>query len=222
MHGEVISIIVLTVFLSVLFVFVGSKLKKLDPMSVPKGITRNLIFYVETLNNYTVESMGEKHGRTMAAYIGSVFTYILLANMMGLLGFETPTSSLSVTLVFAVVSFVLIQRASIKQNGVKGYIKGFFQPIFLFVIPNFFGAIAPLISLSLRLFGNVLSGSVIMTLVYTFAAWVSSFLFGSGFNWFGVVIAPVLHLYFDMFSAFLQAFIFISLTQILISVEYQD
>lgn len=222
MHPEVISIIVLTIVLSILFITVGRKLKKLNPDEVPKGLTRNLIFYVETLNGYTVESMGEKHGKTMAAYIGSVFTFILLANMMGLLGFETPTSSLSVTLVFAVISFILIQRASIQTNGFKGYIKGFFEPFFLFVIPNFFGAVAPLISLSLRLFGNVLSGSVIMTLVYTFAAWVSSFLFGSGFNWFGVIIAPVLHLYFDLFSAFLQAFIFISLTQILISVEYQN
>ena len=222
MHPEVISIIVLTIVLSILFITVGRKLKKLNPDEVPKGLTRNLIFYVETLNGYTVESMGEKHGKTMAAYIGSVFTFILLANMMGLLGFETPTSSLSVTLVFALISFILIQRASIQTNGFKGYIKGFFEPFFLFVIPNFFGAVAPLISLSLRLFGNVLSGSVIMTLVYTFAAWVSSFLFGSGFNWFGVIIAPVLHLYFDLFSAFLQAFIFISLTQILISVEYQD
>ncbi len=222
MSGEVISIIILTCFLSILFITVGRRLKNLDPDTVPKGLTRNLIFYVETLNNYTVESMGEKHGKTMAAYIGAVFTYILLANMMGLMGLETPTSSLSVTLVFAIISFVLVQRASIKSNGFKGYIKGFFQPIFLFFIPNFFGAIAPLISLSLRLFGNVLSGTVIMTLVYTFAAWVSSLFFGTAFNWFGVVIAPVLHLYFDLISAFLQAFIFISLTQILIAVEYQD
>lgn len=222
MSGEVISIIILTCFLSVLFIAVGRRLKHLDPDTVPKGLTRTLLFYVETLTNYTVESMGEKHGKPMAAYIGAVFTYILLANMMGLTGLESPTSSLSVTLVFAIISFILVQRASIKSNGLKGYIKGFFQPIFLFFIPNFFGAIAPLISLSLRLFGNVLSGGVIMTLVYTFAAWVSSFLFGTGFNWFGVIIAPVLHLYFDLFSAFLQAFIFISLTQILIAVEFQD
>lgn len=222
MPDVIVSIIILTVVLSVLFISVGRKLKNLNPNEVPKGLTRNLIFYVESLNNYTVENMGEKHGKTMAAYIGSAFTFILLANMLGLLGLETPTSSLSVTLVFAIVSFVLIQRASIKSNGFKGYIKGFFQPVFLFFIPNFFGAIAPLISLSLRLFGNVLSGTVIMTLVYTFAAWVSSFLTGAGFNWFGVIIAPVLHLYFDLISAFLQAFIFVSLTQILIAVEYQD
>ena len=151
MPSVVVSIIILTVVLSVLFIGVGRKLKTLDPNVVPKGLTRNLIFYVETLNNYTVENMGEKHGKTMAAYIGSAFTFILLANMMGLLGLETPTSSLSVTLVFAIVSFVLIQRASIQSNGLKGYIKGFFEPVFLFFIPNFFGAIAPLISLSLRL-----------------------------------------------------------------------
>ena len=219
---EVISIFILTLTLSVIFIIGGRKLKNLNPDSVPTGLTRVLIFYVETINAYTIDNMGEKHGKRMSAYIGSVFMYIFLANSMGILGLSAPTSSLSVTLVFAILTFLLLQHAKIDASGFKGYLKGFFEPFFPFFIPNFFGTIAPLISLSLRLFGNVLSGTVIMTLVYAFAAWVSSFIPILGFNWFGVIIAPVLHLYFDLFSAFLQAFIFISLTSILIAVEYQD
>ncbi|NLL75535.1 MAG: F0F1 ATP synthase subunit A [Erysipelothrix sp.] len=219
---EVISILILTVVLCLLFYFAGRTLKDLDPMKPVSGFALKAVLYVETITNYTVDNMGEKHGKRMAAYIGSVFIYILLANMMGLLGLSAPTSTLSVTLVFAIITFCLIQYAKIDMNGFKGYIKSFFEPFFLFVIPNFFGAVAPLISLSLRLFGNVLSGTVIMTMLYSFGAWVSSFIPLFGFNWFGVIIAPMLHLYFDLFSAFLQAFIFISLTSILIAVEYQD
>lgn len=222
MQIEVVSILILTVVLCIGFYVAGKKLAHIDPEKPLSGFALKAVLYVETITNYTVDNMGEKHGKRMAAYIGSVFIYILLANMMGLIGLSSPTSTLSVTLVFAIITFCLIQYAKIDANGFVGYLKGFFDPFFLFVIPNFFGAIAPLISLSLRLFGNVLSGTVIMTLLYSFGAWVSGFLPIFGFNWFGVLLAPVLHLYFDMFSAFLQAFIFISLTSILIAVEYQN
>lgn len=223
LQAEVYSILILTVFLFILFKAMNKKLVALEIKEKPKGLALKAVLFVETINNFTIQNMGEKHGRRMSAYIGSVFIYILLANMMGLLGLQSPTSNYSVTLVLAIISFCLIQHAKIDQNGIKGYFKGFFEPFFPFVIPNFFGTVAPLISLSLRLFGNVLSGTVIMTLLYTFTAWLSGFvpLIG-GFNFVGVVVAPVLHLYFDMFSAFLQAFIFISLTSILIAVEYAE
>ncbi|MBK2402656.1 MULTISPECIES: F0F1 ATP synthase subunit A [unclassified Erysipelothrix] len=222
-QSELYSVLILTIAVSALIYVIGTKLKDLTLEERPKGLVLKAVLYVQTITTFTVQNMGEKHGKRMAAYIGSVFIYILLANMMGLTGLEAPTSNYSVTLVLAIITFVLIQIAKIDANGVKGYIKGFFEPFFPFVIPNFFGTVAPLISLSLRLFGNVLSGTVIMTLLYTFTAWVSSFVpVIGGFNFMGVIVAPVLHLYFDLFSAFLQAFIFISLTSILIAVEYSE
>ncbi|CAM2838596.1 F0F1 ATP synthase subunit A [Erysipelothrix tonsillarum] len=222
-QSELYSVLILTVAISALFYVIGTKLKGLTLEERPKGLALKAVLYVQTITTFTVQNMGEKHGKRMAAYIGSVFIYILLANMMGLTGLQAPTSNYSVTLVLAIITFVLIQIAKIDANGVKGYIKGFFEPFFPFVIPNFFGTVAPLISLSLRLFGNVLSGTVIMTLLYTFTGWVSSFVpVIGGFNFMGVIVAPVLHLYFDLFSAFLQAFIFISLTSILIAVEYSE
>lgn len=59
-----------------------------------------------------------------------------------------------------------------------------------------------------------------MSLLYTFTGWLSGFvpLIGN-FNFIGVIVAPVLHLYFDLFAGFLQAFLFISLSLILIGVE---
>lgn len=220
---EQVSIILITVALGSLIVFLGKRVSKLEPTANPKGVVQLGILYVETLHNMIMENIGEKHGKKFSAYLGSVFIYLLLANTIGLLGFETPTSSLSVTLVLAIITFILIQASSISQNGVKGYFKGFFEPIFPFVIPNFFGTVAPLISLSMRLFGNVLSGGIIMSMLYTFTAALSSLIpVVGGFNIAGVIIAPVIHLYFDLFAGFLQAFIFITLTSILISVEFAE
>ena len=109
------------------------------------------------------------------------------------------------------------EREALKTNGLGAYIHSYFEPIFPFVIPNFFGVVAPLLSMSLRLFGNILSGSIIMTLLYAFAGWVSSLVPVVGqFNFVGPILAPALHAYFDVFSGGIQMFIFISLTQVLI------
>lgn len=220
---EQVSIIFITIVLGSIIVVLGNRVKKLEVKSNPKGFLQVGILYVESMHNMIATNMGEKHGKKFSAYLGSVFIYLLLANTIGLVGFETPTSSLSVTLVFALITWMLIQGVSISQNGFKGYLKGFFEPFFPFVIPNIFGAIAPLISLSMRLFGNVLSGGIIMSMLYAFTAFLSSNLpLIGGFNVFGVIFAPIIHLYFDLFAGFLQAFIFMTLTSILISVEYTE
>lgn len=220
---EQVSILILTIVLSALFYIVGTKLKKLDYKEVPKGIPFLAVLYDQKFSELTIQNMGEKHGKRMAAYIGSLFIYIFVANISGLFGLSAPTSNFSVTFMLALITFIMIHYAKIDANGFKGYIKGYFEPFAPFVIPNIFGAVSPLISLSLRLFGNILSGTVIMTLVYSFGSWLSSFvpLIGK-FNFMGVVFAPVLHLYFDLFSGFLQAFLFISLTSIMIAVEYSE
>ncbi len=214
------SIIIITIVLAIGFWYVGNKVKQLNRDETPNRIVAAAISYVQFISNYTTEAMGERYGKKFAAYIGSIFFYLLVANMSGLLGFSTPTANYSVPLVFAFITWISIQVVSIRENGIKGYLSGFLDPFPFFIIPNIFGQIAPLISLSLRMFGNVTSGAVIMSLLYTFTGWLSQFIpVIGGFNFIGVVIAPVLHLYFDLFSGFLQAFIFVSLSIIFIGIE---
>ena len=220
---EQLSIVLVTTFLVVGFIFIGNYMKKLDYTKSPKGLAAVGVLFVEMVTNMTVVNMGEKYGKPMSMYIGSVFIYLLFANTFGLFGFAAPTGNLSVTLVLAFISWALIQGVSIKHKGVKGYIKSFFEPLFPFVIPNIVGLFAPLISLSMRLFGNILAGGVIMGLVYGFGAWLSSFIpLIGGIDVVSVLLAPVLHLYFDLFAGFLQAFLFVTLTQMFIAVEYTE
>ncbi len=220
---EQLSIIVITGVLCVLIYWLGRSVKKLTLEKTPSGIALLSVLYVKTFIDFTVDNMGKKHGYKMSAYIGSAFLYILVSNISGLFGLEAPTSNYSVTLALALITWVLIQGTKIRENGVAGYLKGFFKPFFLFVIPNVFSTIAPLISLSLRMFGNVLSGAFIMSLLYSVTGWLSGFVpVIGGINFIAVVITPWLHLYFDLFSGFLQAFLFISLTTIFIAIEYND
>lgn len=217
---EQISIVIVTVFLLVSFWLIGKQLKNLRADETPNRLVAAIIAYVSWIDDYTVDAMGEKYGRLLSGYIGSVFIYILVSNLSGLVGLSAPTANFSVTFVFAAITWVMIQTVSIKENGLKGYFEGFLDPFSFFLIPNIFSQIAPLISLSLRLFGNIIAGATIMSLLYTFTGWISQFvpLIGN-FNFFGVIIAPILHLYFDLFAGFLQTFIFISLSIIFIGVE---
>lgn len=217
---EQVSILIVSLILIASFWYLGKELSSLKDNKPPNRLIAAVISYVKFIYDYTVSSMGEKYGKAFSAYIGSVFIYILVSNMSGLLGLSAPTSNFSVTFVLALITWLSIQIINMKENGVKGYFQGFLDPTPLFLVPNLFGEIAPLLSLSLRLFGNVVSGSVIISLLYMFTGWLSQFIPVIGnFNFVGVIVAPVLHLYFDLFSGFLQAFLFISLTIIFIGME---
>ena len=113
----------------------------------------------------------------------------------------------------AAVTCILIEVYSAKERGTKGYIKSWFEPFAPFVILNVMSKFSTLLSLSLRLFGNILSGGILMSVIYQMLGSISKMIPLIGkFNIFGVVIAPVLHFYFDLFSGVMQAFIFITLT----------
>lgn len=210
----------ITLFLLIGIIWIGGKLKKFNPTDKPKGIVLCALWVVEIISNFVDEIVSHKYIDKLGPYILSIAIYILISNYIGLLGFDNPTANYSVTLVLALITWFLIQATDIKYSGLKGYIHSYFEPIFPFVIPNLFGALAPLISMSLRLFGNIMSGTIIMSLVYTFADFVSKTLLGwipviGKINVFGPIIAAPLHAFFDLFSGGIQMFIFIMLTMVL-------
>ncbi|MDY6062324.1 MAG: F0F1 ATP synthase subunit A [Erysipelotrichaceae bacterium] len=222
---EIPAIIIITLLMVVFMVVVSKKIEKADPLAKPKGIVFLGLLFVETIDNMVMKNMDEKAVKNFGPYIGGIAMYLLLANISGLSGFlNAPTASYSVTLSFAIITWILIQRQAFKTSGILGYIKNLMDPIPVFFLPNLFGQIAPFISLSIRLFGNILSGSVIMGIVYWATGSLSNLIFSlininASFNIFGVAIAPILHMYFDLFAGFMQMFVFISLTMVLIQKE---
>lgn len=220
---EQVSILIISFLIIGLIFYFNRQFQKLQAKQRPSPFVTAVIKYVEFISNYTLETMGPHYGPKFAAYIGIVFIYLIISNISGLFGVQAPTANYSVTLVLALITWLAIQLVSIKENGLKGYLAGFADPFAFFIVPNIFGTIAPLVSLSLRLFGNITAGSAIMSLFYMFTAWLSQFIPVVGdFNFVGAVLAPVFHLYFDLFSGFLQAFLFISLSMIFIGNERAD
>ncbi len=203
----IVNVIVVCLALIVFAVIVNRKVKKATVDEVPSGFLNVVELSVEAVEKLVKDTMGPKHTR-FAPFIYSLMAFILVANLSGLLGFSPPTSNYNVTLTLALVTFTLTQFYGLKTNGLGGYVKGFFEPLAFLVPLNVIGEIANPISLSFRLFGNVLSGAIIMSLIYSGLQSIS--------NIITPFITPVLHIYFDLFSGALQTFIFGMLTMIFI------
>ena len=201
-----ISLLIICAILIILAVIVRLKLKDVDEK--PGGLQNVIELAVEMLDNMVEGSMGAK-GKGFRNYLGVLFIFILFCNLSGLLGLRPPTADYGVTLALGLITFFLVQINNIRYNKF-GAVKELFQPVpFLFPI-NFIGEIAVPISLSLRLFGNILAGTVIMGLIYGLLSKVA-------FIWPGA-----LHAYFDVFSGAIQTYVFCMLTMVFIGNKIPD
>lgn len=180
---------------------------------------------VTTAQNFVNTNMGEKFAH-YGPFVAALFASSLLSNLLSLIGMFPPTSDLSTTLAWAVLVFVLITATKIRTSGILGYMKGFTEPIFVLTPFNILSELATPISMAFRHFGNIVSGGVISALVYAALASLSSLVLGllpgvlgdvlSHIPIFQVGIPAVLSVYFDLFSGFMQAFIFCMLTTLYI------
>lgn len=223
LQPEQISIVIITIVLSILIIMAGKQIQKGRARGFFGRIATGAVQLVKMLDDMTVNAMGPKYGRMLSAYMGSVFLYMIVSNTSGLFGLEPPTTNLSVTLVYAVITWLMIQIFSILHGGMKSYLKGYLEPFALFLPMNILSEAATILSLSIRLFGNLISGSIIMSFVYMFTAYLSKFfpIIGN-VNFIGPVVASFLHIYFDIFAGFIQAYIFFSLSIIFIGNAAQE
>lgn len=212
LQPELVFSLIITLALTIFFVYAGNKVKKADPLQKPTGLVLVVETGVETVYNYMKSIMPEPFEKNYYPYFAMMFVYLLCANLSGLIGFDAPTSNYSITLAITLITFTLIQWNSIKKKGGLTYIKELIWPP-----TNILGAVSPLISLSMRLFGNILSGTILMGLVYSFTGWLSGLILPV--NFLGPIIAPVLHAYFDVFAGCIQTLVFVTLSSILIAVE---
>ena len=221
---HVFAILIISAVLVVLLLIINRALKKFDPLSEPKGIVLLSLSAVEMVDNLVRSNVNEEIFENLGPYVGYLWGYIFLSSISGLFGIQAvPTSNLSVTLTLAIITVFLVEFNSIKFNGIKAYLKGFFEPFAPFLPLNIISKLSPVVSLSLRLFANVLAGSILMSMLYSFTAYLSSIIPYIGeFNFFGVAIAPVFHSYFDLISGLLQTFIFTSLTIMFIGKELPE
>lgn len=218
---EIFSIWIITGLIIGLVFAIHTAVKKADVMAKPTGLVLVGVLIFQFFKSVTKDNMGERNYSNYAPYIGTIAFYIFLSNIAGLFGLAQPTANYSVTLTLALITFFLIQRAVLKSNGFVKFFTRFFEPSPIFFVMNFFGTIAPLVSMSLRLFGNITGGTIIMLLFYSFTEYIAGFFPIIGqVDFIGPIIGPFLHAYFDVFVGFIQMYVFISLTTVFIGNEF--
>jgi F-type H+-transporting ATPase subunit a len=171
--------------------------------SVPSGLQNFMEVVVGGIENMLVDTMGEK-GRPFFPLIATLAVFILVSNLIGLVpGFYPPTANINTTAACAVVVFVATHVVGLKEHG-AGYIKHFLGPI-PWLIPimlpiEIIGHISRVISLTLRLFGNMNGHELVLIIFFGLAPF----------------LVPLPMMLMGVLVSFIQAFVFMLLAMIYI------
>ena len=207
----IVSWMVMLILIAVSLI-VTRKLKE-----IPTGPQAILESAVEFLNNFTNDQFGS-FAKYLAPYIGTLFLFLLVANLIPVISplelkafghefvppfmIHPPTRDINVTAALAAISIMLVLVSGFAARGVGGWFKRLLHPFPMMLPFNLMEYAIRLISLALRLFGNILGGLVMMGLIE---------------GLFPIALPMIFSLYFDFFDGFVQAAIFVFLTSLYIS-----
>lgn len=189
----------------VILIFVALASRCLKKATDVPGTFQNVLeFMTELLDSMARSIMGDNAIRFIN-YVGTIFLFILFCNLSGLFGLRAPTADFGVTLLLGLVTGIIVQFQNIKNNGF-GAVTSLFQPTPVLFPINLIGEFANPLSISLRLFANLLSGVIMMGLWY-----------GMMPIFVNIGIPAALHVYCDVFSGAIQTYVFCMLTMVYIN-----
>ncbi|HHC24396.1 MAG TPA: ATP synthase F0 subunit A [Desulfobacterales bacterium] len=192
--------IVITVL--ILFGFFSSRKKSLLPG--PLQVLGELL--VSQLYNLTEDAMDKEKAEKYGPLVCALFMFLLCSNWIGMIPhLHEPTKDLNTPLSLGIMGFCIAHYAGIKSKGLKKYAKEYCEPIFFMMPLNVIGELAKVVSISFRLFGNIMGGAIIILVV--------------SYLTYSVIIPPFLNAFFGIFVGAIQAFVFTMLTVVYISVQ---
>lgn len=187
------------IMLLLIFLAILARIKLKSFKVVPTGIQNVIEVIIEIFDNFVKNTLGDKL-LYIAPWFFMVFIFLLASCVVSIFGLRAPTADWTTTFALALASFALMLIMGFRHR--KGeYLKDFFEPHFVFFPINLMGELAKPVALSFRLFGNMLSGTIILTLYYALTPlWVQ----------FGIPV--LLHAFFDVLFGALQTYIFVILS----------
>lgn len=179
-------------------IIVGALIARQDVKKLPSKFLQLNLLFVKKINNFIRSTIG-LHWRFIAPVVYGLIFFIFLSNISGMFGFVIPTSNTAINLPLAIISLTSVQLIGLKSKKIRHF-KTLFEPMaFMFPI-NLIGDITPLISMTFRLFGNIISGTLLLTLVYSLTGVLSP------------ILTPILHVIFDFGFGIIQTLVFVLLT----------
>jgi len=192
----------IVMLLLILFGYLSTRKRGLVPG--PMQVLGEL--FVSTLYDLTEDALGPDLGKTFAPLTIALFMFLVLCNWIGIIPhMEEPTKDLNTPLSLGVMGFFIAHFIGIKTKGIKAYVKEYFEPFFIMMPLNLVGEVAKIVSISFRLFGNIMGGAIIILVVSHLC--------------YSILLPPLLNAFFGLFVGVIQAFVFTMLTVVYISVQ---
>jgi F-type H+-transporting ATPase subunit a len=163
---------------------------------------------INALYGLTEDALGKRLAKTYSPLICALFMFVLVSNWLGIIPhLHEPTKDLNTPLSLGLMGFFIAHYAGIRAKGFKEYARAYIDPMFFMLPLNLIGELAKVVSISFRLFGNIMGGSIIILVV----SYLS----------YSVLLPPFLNAFFGLFVGTVQAFVFTMLTLVYISVQVQ-
>jgi F-type H+-transporting ATPase subunit a len=135
-------------------------------------------------------------------FVGTLFIFIAVSNVLSIIpGFRSPTGSLSTTAALALCVFVAVPLYGIWEQGIKGYLKRYLQPSILMLPFNIIGEFSRTLTLAMRLYGNIMSGSMIVAILVSLVP----------------LFVPLIMQVFGLLIGLIQAYVFSILAMVYIA-----
>lgn len=177
---------------------------------IPNKVQNVFEMIISSLEEFTVDTAGEK-SRWFFPFLATIFLYIFLGNLAGLIpGFFSPTADLNTTLSCAIPVFFFTHYIGVKAHGLK-YLKHFMGPFWwlapIFIPIEIISHLSRVLSLSFRLFGNIMGKELVLGILFMLA---------------GAFFAPLPIMALGVFVSFVQAFIFYLLSTMYFALAMED
>ena len=163
---------------------------------------QNLLEMVVTTIVKQIGEVGLRHPEKYLGLLGTLFLFVALASLCTVIpGYEPPTGSLSTTAALALCVFVAVPLFGIEDQGIRGYLKSYVEPTVIMLPFNIISEISRTLALAVRLFGNMMSGAMIVAILLT----ITPFIF------------PILMTLLGLLTGMVQAYIFSILAAVYIA-----
>lgn len=182
---------------------VGSKLvtRKLST-DLKRSPWQNLLEIIVTAIEKQIEEVGLPHPEKYIGFLGTLFLFVALAALCTIIpGYEPPTASLSTTAALALCVFIAVPLFGVEEQGLGGYLRSYTKPTFIMLPFNIISEISRTLALSIRLFGNMMSGTIIIGILLT----ITPFIF------------PIIMTLLGLLTGMVQAYIFSILAAVYIA-----
>jgi F-type H+-transporting ATPase subunit a len=186
-----------------LVLVVGSRLITRNlSMDLERAPWQNLLEIIDTAIEHQIEEVGLRHPERYLGFLGTLFLYVATASLCTVIpGYEPPTGSLSTTVALALCVFVAVPLFGIEEQGVGGYLKSYVEPTFIMLPFNIISELSRTLALAVRLFGNMMSGAMIIAILLT----ITPFIF------------PIVMTLLGLLTGMVQAYIFSILAAVYIA-----